>query len=456
MIRKSKAEADFNQFSLITQKRFGPFFFTQFLGAFNDNIFRNGLIILLTFKGVEVLGLNASQIANVAGALFILPYFLFSAVAGQLADREEKSDLIKKIKLFEIILMLLATAALLTENYPYLLIILFLMGFQSSLFGPAKYAYIPQKLAKNELIGGNALVESGTYIAIILGLVVGGFAVSIGKDNDYPLALMLLSMAIIGYLFSKKIPTTEPTDPNLKINWNVLSEIKKIIGFSRKEKDIFIFIIGISWFWFYGSVITLQIPAFTINILNGNENLTTLLLATFAIGIGIGSLACEKLSKNTIELGIIPIGAIGLSLFTFDLFLFSSDVSMNHPITAKNFISDINNWRLIFDLTMIGASGGIFSVPFYAAIQDRANPKYLSRIIAANNIINAIFMVSASILAITFLSIGFSIPEFFILISLMNIFMIIYLNFTSELFFIRFMRLMKSLPNFDKKIKDKL
>jgi len=187
-----------------------------------------------------------------------------------------------------------------------------------------------------------------------------------------------------------------------------------------------------------------------------NENLTTLLLATFAIGIGIGSLACEKLSKNTIELGIIPIGAIGLSLFTFDLFLFSSDVSMNHPITAKNFISDINNWRLIFDLTMIGASGGIFSVPFYAAIQDRANPKYLSRIIAANNIINAIFMVSASILAITFLSIGFSIPEFFILISLMNIFMIIYLNFTSELFFIRFMRLMKSLPNFDKKIKDKL
>ena len=456
MIRKSKAEADFNQFSLITQKRFGPFFFTQFLGAFNDNIFRNGLIILLTFKGVEVLGLNASQIANVAGALFILPYFLFSAVAGQLADREEKSDLIKKIKLFEIILMLLATAALLTENYPYLLIILFLMGFQSSLFGPAKYAYIPQKLAKNELIGGNALVESGTYIAIILGLVVGGVAVSIGKDNDYPLALMLLSMAIIGYLFSKKIPTTEPTDPNLKINWNILSEIKKIIGFSRKEKDIFIFIIGISWFWFYGSVITLQIPAFTINILNGNENLTTLLLATFAIGIGIGSLACEKLSKNTIELGIIPIGAIGLSLFTFDLFLFSNDVSMDHPITVKNFVGDTNNWRLIFDLTMIGASGGIFSVPFYAAIQDRANPKYLSRIIAANNIINAIFMVSASILAITFLSIGFSIPEFFILISLMNIFMIIYLNFTSELFFIRFMRLMKSLPNFDKKIKDKL
>ena len=436
MIRESKAGTDFNQFSLITQKRFGPFFFTQFLGAFNDNIFRNGLIILLTFKGVEVLGLNASQIANVAGALFILPYFLFSAVAGQLADKEEKSNLIQKIKLFEIILMLLATTALLTENYPYLLIILFLMGFQSSLFGPAKYAYIPQKLDKNELIGGNALVESGTYIAIILGLVVGGVAVSIGKDNDYPLALMLLSMAIIGYFFSKKIPTTEPTDPNLKINWNIVSEIRRIIGFSRKEKDIFIFIIGISWFWFYGSVITLQIPAFTINILNGNENLTTLLLATFAIGIGIGSLTCEKLSKNSIELGIIPIGAIGLSLFTFDLFLFSSNLSINQPVT--------------------GASGGIFSVPFYAAIQDRANPKYLSRIIAANNIINAIFKVSASILAITFLSIGFSIPEFFVLISLMNVLMIIYFNFSSKLFFDRFFKLMKSLSFFDKKIKDKL
>ena len=203
---KPRTTSHFNQFKLLTQKRFAPFFFTQFLGAFNDNIFRNGLIILLTFKGIEVLGLNASQIANVAGALFILPYFLFSAIAGQIADKYEKSVLIKLIKLLEIILMFTATFVLLTKNYSFLLIILFLMGFQSSLFGPVKYAYIPQKLKLNELIGGNALVESGTYIAIILGLVVGGLAVSHGKENDYLLASLLILMAILGYFFSRKIP----------------------------------------------------------------------------------------------------------------------------------------------------------------------------------------------------------------------------------------------------------
>ena len=441
---KSRKTSNFNQFKLLTQKRFGPFFCTQFLGAFNDNIFRNGLIILLTFKGIEVFGLNASQIANVAGALFILPYFLFSAIAGQIADKYEKSILIKSTKLLEIILMITATFVLLTENYSFLLFILFLMGFQSSLFGPVKYAYIPQKLKLNELIGGNALVESGTYIAIILGLVVGGLAVSIGQENDYPLASLLLLMAILGYFFSCKIPNTEPTDPTLKINWNIFSEIKKIIGFSKEKDRIFLYIIGISWFWFYGSVITLQIPAYTINILMGDESLTTFLLATFAIGIGIGSLACERLSKNQIELGITPIGAIGLSLFTLDLYFFSSNLNIVTPMNIKLFLSHLSNWRLILDLIMIGTFGGIFSVPFYAAIQEQAEKKFLSRIIAANNIINAIFMVSASLLAISILSLGVSIPEFFALISVLNIFLMIIMHFNSKIFLERFLCILKN------------
>ena len=441
---KSRKTSNFNQFKLLTQKRFGPFFCTQFLGAFNDNIFRNGLIILLTFKGIEVFGLNASQIANVAGALFILPYFLFSAIAGQIADKYEKSILIKSTKLLEIILMITAAFVLLTENYSFLLFILFLMGFQSSLFGPVKYAYIPQKLKLNELIGGNALVESGTYIAIILGLVVGGLAVSIGQENDYPLASLLLLMAILGYFFSCKIPNTEPTDPTLKINWNIFSEIKKIIGFSKEKDRIFLYIIGISWFWFYGSVITLQIPAYTINILMGDEDLTTFLLATFAIGIGIGSLACERLSKNQIELGITPIGAIGLSLFTLDLYFFSSNLNIVTPMSIKLFLSHLSNWRLILDLIMIGTFGGIFSVPFYAAIQEQAEKKFLSRIIAANNIINAIFMVSASLLAISILSLGVSIPEFFALISVLNIFLMITMHFNSKIFLERFLCILKN------------
>lgn len=441
---KSRKTSNFNQFTLLTQKRFAPFFCTQFLGAFNDNIFRNGLIILLTFKGIEVFGLNASQIANVAGALFILPYFLFSAIAGQIADKYEKSILIKSTKLLEIILMITAAFVLLTENYSFLLFILFLMGFQSSLFGPVKYAYIPQKLKLNELIGGNALVESGTYIAIILGLVVGGLAVSIGQENDYPLASLLLLMAILGYFFSCKIPNTEPTDPTLKINWNIFSEIKKIIGFSKEKDRIFLYIIGISWFWFYGSVITLQIPAYTINILMGDESLTTFLLATFAIGIGIGSLACERLSKNQIELGITPIGAIGLSLFTLDLYFFSSNLNIVTPMSIKLFLSHLSNWRLILDLIMIGTFGGIFSVPFYAAIQEQAEKKFLSRIIAANNIINAIFMVSASLLAISILSLGVSIPEFFALISVLNIFLMIIMHFNSKIFLERFLCILKN------------
>ncbi len=433
----------FNQFMLLKQNRFAPFFVTQFLGAFNDNIFRNGLIILLTFKSIKILGLNASQLANIAGALFILPYFLFSAIAGQLADKHEKSVLIRSVKLLEIGLMLLAGISLLTDNYSYLLVILFLMGFQSALFGPVKYAYIPQKLNSSELIGGNALVESGTYIAIILGLVIGGLAVSSNQDNDYSLAIWLISISILGYFASRKIPTTSATDPNLNINWNIFSEIKKSITYSKKDQKVFLCIIGISWFWFYASAITLQIPAYTLNIINGNELITTLLLATFAIGIGIGSLACEKLSNNQVEIGIIPIGAAGLTIFVLDLYFATPSNNLEQITSISIFLDQPNNWRIIFDLIMIGASGGIFSVPLYANIQKKADKKYLSRIIAANNILNAVFMVSASLLAIITLTSGLSILEFFLLLSIMNIFLSIFLHKSSSEFFNRFCNLIQ-------------
>lgn len=433
----------FNQFTLLKQRRFAPFFSTQFLGAFNDNIFRNGLIILLTFKGIEIFGLNASQIANVAGALFILPYFLFSAIAGQLADKFEKSFLIRSIKLLEILVMLFAATSLITQNYSSLLFILFLMGFQSSLFGPVKYAYIPQKLKTDELIGGNALVESGTYIAIILGLVIGGLAASSSQFGDFPLAIWLVSISIIGYLSSRKIPLTKATDPTLKINWNIFSEISHIIRYSKKDKEVFLCIIGISWFWFFASAVTLQIPALTLNTINGNETITTLLLATFAIGIGIGSLACEKLSKNRVEIGIIPIGAMGLTVFVLDLYFAASGNNHTQITTIMGFFDQPRHWRIIFDLIMIGACGGIFSVPFYAKIQKDADTKYLSRIIAANNILNAIFMVSASLLAITTLSLGLSILEFFALLSALNIILMIYMHNQSKEFKKRFIKLFK-------------
>ena len=281
-----------NQFSLLRQRRFAPFFATQFLGALNDNIFRNGLVILITFQGVLVAGMGHSQLANVAAGLFILPYFLFSATAGQLADKYEKSMLIRRIKLLEIGLMGFACTALITQSYTLLLLVLFLMGLQSTLFGPVKYAYLPQQLADHELVGGNALVESGTYVAIILGLIAGGIAVGdeitafflVNKQTI--LGVCLVTVAVIGYLISRRIPTTPASDPELAINWNAWKQTWQIVQFAREERSVFLSILGISWFWFFGSAMTIQIPAYTLDILNGNEAVTTFLLAAFAVDLG--------------------------------------------------------------------------------------------------------------------------------------------------------------------------
>ena len=292
-----------NQFDLLRQYRFAPFFITQFLGALNDNIFRNGLVILVTFQSIRVFGLDHTQLANVAAGLFILPFFLFSATAGQLADKYEKSMLMRRIKLFEIGLMAFAGMALLTESYNLLLLVLFFMGFQSTLFGPVKFAYLPQKLSTDELVGGNALVESGTYVAIILGLIIGGIVVGLQSGTQILLAACLLAVALSGYLISRRIPNTAAVDPTLSINWNVWTETWRIVKFARAEKSVFLSILGISWFWFFGSVMTIQIPAYTLDILNGNEAITTSLLVAFAIGVGIGSLLCERMSGRRIELG---------------------------------------------------------------------------------------------------------------------------------------------------------
>lgn len=281
---------DTNQFSLLRQRRFAPFFGTQFLGALNDNVFRNGLVILITFQGVLVAGMNHVQLANVAGALFILPFFLFSATAGQLADKYEKSVLIRRIKLLEIALMLIAAYAFLTQSYTLLLIVLFLMGSQSTLFGPVKYAYLPQQLASHELVGGNALIEAGTYVAIILGLILGGLTVAFDPANQSLLAACLVGFAVLGYLTSRQIPLTRAVDPELKISLNAWAETWRIVGFAREKRSVFLAILGISWFWFFGSAMTLQLPAYTLDILNGNETITTTLLVAFAVGVGIGAL----------------------------------------------------------------------------------------------------------------------------------------------------------------------
>ena len=434
-----------SQFSLLGQRRFAPFFGTQFLGALNDNVFRNGLVILITFQGVVVLGMGHNQLANVAAGLFILPYFLFSATAGQLADKFEKSMLIRRVKMFEVGLMVAACIALMTEAYAMLLLVLFLMGCQSTMFGPVKYAYLPQTLAEDELVGGNALVESGTYIAIIIGMIIGGLTVGdeiaavLGTSKQIVLGTTLILVAVLGYLASRSIPTLRAPDPDLEINWNAWQETWRIIKFAREERSVFLSILGISWFWFFGSAMTIQIPAYTLDVLNGNETITIFLLAAFAAGVGVGSLLCEKMSGHRIELGLVPFGSIGLSLFAIDLYFARPEAYAVPAASIAEFLARPGGVRIWIDLALIGAFGGFYSVPLYALIQQRSEPRHMSRIIAANNIINALLMVGAAIMSIVLLNSGMSIPQLFLVVAGLNALVAIYIYTLLPEFLMRFL-----------------
>jgi 1-acyl-sn-glycerol-3-phosphate acyltransferase len=428
-----------SQFSLLGQRRFAPFFVTQFLGALNDNIFRNGLVFLVTFQTVTVAGMSPSILANVAGALFILPFFLFSATAGQLADKYEKSMLMRRIKLLEIALMTIAAVAFFTQSFTLLLLVLFLTGCQSTLFGPVKYAFLPQQLATSELVGGNALVESGTYIAIILGLIGGGLLIDPGATNQTWIGVTLIGVACLGYLASRQIPKTRAVDPTLSIDLNAWKVTWRIVGFAREDRSVFLSILGVSWFWFFGSAMTLQIPTYTKLVLNGNAVITTCLLAAFAVGVGIGSLLCERMSDHRVELGLVPFGSIGLSLFAVDLYFAQPEAHAIAVHSIAEFLQRPGSWRVLADLALLGAFGGFYSVPLYALIQQRAKRKHLSRIIAANNIINAIFMVGASLLSIGFLAVGFSIPELFLIIAALNALVAIFIYTLLPEFLMRFL-----------------
>ena len=428
-----------NQFSLLGQRRFAPFFLTQFLGALNDNVFRNSLVILVTFQGVLVAGMDHSTLANVAGALFILPFFLFSATAGQLADKYEKSMLMRRIKLLEIALMTIAAYAFLSQTYTLLLVVLFLMGLQSALFGPVKFAYLPQQLATEELVGGNALVEAGTYIAIIIGLIIGERIVSLGNSDQAITAICLVAIACAGYLSSRGVPATPAVDPGLRVSLNAWTETWRIVGYAREERSVWLSVLGISWFWFFGSAMTLQVPAYTLDTLNGQDAMiTTSLLVAFAVGVGIGSLLCEKMSGRRIELGLVPFGSIGLSVFAIDLYFAQPVVHAATVSSVSEFLSRPGSLRVLLDLALLGAFGGFYSVPLYALMQKTAKREHLSRIIAANNIINSIFMVLASVLSLTVLSLGFSVPQLFLVLAALNVLVAIYIYALLPEFLMRF------------------
>jgi len=426
-----------SQSNLLKSKKFAPFFATQFLGAFNDNIFKNTLMLLITFGASDALGMDINTVLNLAAMLFILPFFLFSGIAGQITDKYEKSALIRKIKLFEIVIMLGAAIGLVTQQYGFLLLLLFLMGTQSTFFGPAKYAILPQHLKSDQLVGGNALVEMGTFVAILAGTIGAGIILQF-EASDVITAVSVVVLAMAGYFASRYIPLAQAEAQDLKISYNPISTTHELITTVRQNRPIFLAIAAISWFWFLGAAYLTQFPNFSKQVLNGDTSLVTLLLAIFTLGIGVGSMMCEKLSKSRVELGIVPIGALGLTLFGIDLYL-SIPVKPEQTITWLQFIQQSHNWKLLFDLAGIGIFGGIFIVPLYAYVQERAPKDYLARTIAVINIMNALFMVVSALSGMVFLGwMGLEIADFFLVLAIMNLVVCCYIFYQVDEFAVRF------------------
>lgn len=428
-----------SQFSLLWQRRFAPFFITQCLGALNDNILRNGLVMLMTFSILPDMGGRIDVLANVIAGLFILPFVLFSSIAGQLADKMDKATLIRRIKLLEILLMLFAAWALASGLVIGLLVLVFLMGVQSTLFGPIKYAVLPQLVRRKELIGANGLVEGGTYLAIIVGLFVGGYVAGFGEAGVTMMSVCLVGVALLGYFSSRAIPPVGAADPSIDVRWNIMRETVRVCRYAYRERSVFLSIMGISWFWSFGLIALAQLPAFSKLVLNGTPQLANVLLVCFAVGIAIGSLICERLSRRHIELGLVPLGAIGLSIFSLDIFFAYLNAPSVIETNVPTFLSKPSNWRLLVDLTMIGISGGLFSVPLYAMMQDRSPHRFRSRIVAANNIINSVLMIIGAIVASVLLLVGFSIPGVFAFLAITNAVVTIYLFWLLPEFVMRFL-----------------
>ena len=428
-----------NQFDLLKQRRFAPFFGVQFLGAFNDNVYKNALVIMLTFQAASMTSMSSGLLVNLCAGLFILPFFLFSATAGQLADKYDKAHITRLVKVFEIVIMIIGACGFYLKNLSLLLAALFMMGMHSTMFGPVKYAYLPQHLKKEELVGGNGLIDAGTFIAILLGTILGGTLIGLQPDGAMWVSATAIALAVLGYLTSRGVPLSPAPSPSLKINWNPLTETWANLKFLRTNRTVFLSILGISWFWFYGAMFLSQFPNYTKDVLGGSEQVVTVLLATFSVGIGIGSLLCEKLSGHKIEIGLVPFGSIGLTIFAVDLYFASPAATPGATLGAMAFLQQAGSWRVLFDLLMIGIFGGFYIVPMYALIQSRSDPSHQARVIAGNNIMNALFMVLAAGVAILGLTLGLTIPQLFLLTGVLNALVAIYIYKLVPEFLMRFL-----------------
>jgi hypothetical protein len=439
LLQRGRTVQGSSQFRLLAERRFGPFFGVQFLGAFNDNVFKQALVILLAYQTASFTTMSSNTLQNLAQALFILPFFLFSATAGQIADKYEKSTLITITVTIELAVMALGAVGLFTQNLTLLLAALFLGGVQSALFGPVKYAILPQHLNETEIVGGNGMVEMGTSLAILLGMVYGGWMITQPGWGVAGVAVSAMAFAAAGILLSRFIPRSPAPAPDLRINWNPLTETWRNLKFTSRNRTVWNAILGISWFWFYGAMFITQFPNLSKNVLAASEHVVTLLLIVFSVGIGVGSLLCERLCGRKVEIGLVPFGSIGLTLFGVDLWLAAEMHAPHGAQTLAEFARDASHWRMLADLLLIGMFGGLYIVPLYALVQTRSDPAHRSRIIAGNNILNAAFIVAAAAMAIGLFAAGLTIPQLILVTALLNAVVAIYIYLLVPEFLMRFL-----------------
>lgn len=431
--------SDQNQFQLLRERRFLPFFLTQALGAFNDNVFKNALVILVAFLTTQLSASDVNFYTNLAAALFILPFLLFSATSGQLSDKVDKARLAQIVKLLEIAIMLVACAGFLGRNIPLLLAMLFMMGLHSTLFGPLKYGLLPQVLDDRELVGGNGLIEMATFLAILLGTILGASLIRVQAWGAWLVGGTTIVIAVLGFFCALAMPKAPPVDPGLQLNWNPLTETWRNLDHIRGNRTVFLSCLGISWFWFYGSIYFTQLPNYTKEVLGGNPGVYTLLLAVFSIGIGAGSILCERLSGHKVEIGLVPFGSIGMTLFGADLYFAHPTTSGELGLDVATMLGQPHIWHVLLDLLLMAIFSGFYIVPLFALIQARSEPARRSRVIAANNILNALFMVVAAALSGVLLNkFGVSIPGLLLATALMNAVVAVYIYTLVPEFLLRF------------------
>ncbi len=407
-------------YHILRSRRFLPLFVTQFLGAFNDNLFRTALVTLITFRLVQDPE-QGKLLVTLAGGLFILPFFLFSATAGQLADKFDKARLIRAVKLLEVGVMGLAAFGFATQRPEFLLAVLFFMGLQSAFFGPLKYGILPDQLKREELVTGNAVIEAGTSLAILFGMIAGAQTILRGNGSDLVIGLVL-GIATAGWLASLAIPRVPAAAPRLKVNYNVFSETVKLLRHAAEKESVFLSILGISWFWLVGFVFLTQAPSYVKTELGGDQDVLTLFLTVFSVGIALGSILCERLLKGEISARSVPFGALGMAVFSLDLYFASVRLApVGAELALAGYLASPGAWRILVDLLLLSAASGFFIVPLYAILQSEAEPQERARTIASNNVVNALFMVAAAGASYLLLELGFSIAEIFLVVALANV-----------------------------------